>query len=392
MRRKPALVAVIASSLLLAGCVQDVERQEQKGEAQTAPLTFVGLASPVDLPLQDDYINALVGFSADGSPDVLATSPVVYSNTLTRVDDGFALAAATGVELYDASGSLKQHFEAEVSGMLTVATSSENNSHASFAYNVGDQEAPEKHSILTVSNGGQQFAESNSFPMGLTTCEDGRVLWVDVDGPLASMSNDPAADERVAVLVGADPDGTVRRSPLSEDIPLAGNDAVIDCGSENASFTVFDEQQNVQLVVVEDAFSPEMQTSQVKLDPPPPVSALPRHGGTYNGAYYSVLENGSVSIRRGFQDPVLSLEKLDLGGDRPLFATFDGAFVTVAHYPGEDDSATRATVFSLDDFSCHSGPQPLDFWDSETVNSLNDSIGVNLYLSAVLPIEKPARC
>jgi hypothetical protein len=97
-------------------------------------------------------------------------------------------------------------------------------------------------------------------------------------------------------------------------------------------------------------------------------------------------------MRQGFQDPVLFREKLDLGGDKPLFATFDGAFVTVVHYPPEDDSISRATVFSLDDFSCHSAPQPLDFWGSDEISSLNASSGSNLHLSAVLPVEKPVRC
>lgn len=392
MPRKPVLATIIASSLLLAGCTQDIERQSQKGEPPAAPSSFIGLASPVDLPFQDNYVNALIGFSEPGDPRVLKTSPVVYSNTLMRFDDGFAFATPTGVEVYDDSGLLNQKYEAEASGMLMLATSSANYSHVSFAHNVSSPEQPERHSIQTISDGGQRFTESNSFPMGLTTCDDGRVMWVDVDGSLPVMSENLAADERVAVLVRADSDGTVTRTPLSDDIPLAGNDAVIDCDSENASFTVFDEQQNVQLIVVEDAFSSEVRTSWVKLDPPPPTSTLPRNGGAYNGTYFSVLNDGSVSIRKGFQEPVLFVEKLDLDGDKPLFATFDGAFVTVVHYLPEDDSISRATVFSLDDFSCHSSPQPLDFWGSDEISSLNASSGSNLHLSAVLPVEKPVRC
>lgn len=391
MKRKFILIGIISSSFLVGSCSLIADQQELD-VFQTDSVSFVGMGSPIDLPPKDSYVDALVGFSPEGRSKILATTPVIFANTLVKVEDGIALATEAGIEVYDSSGSFKKRYATGISGMLGGATSSADYSHASFAFNTSNEEDQEKHTILTFSSEDQHLADSNSFPMGLTTCNDGRVLWLDTEGEIPSVTGEDIVDERGAVLARMNLDGTVSRELLSPDIPLAGGDAVIDCDSESASFTVFDEKQNVQLVVVKNAFSPEVDISQRELDPPPPISTLLNYSGTYDGTYYALLDDGSISTRSGFEQPEMTLEKIDLGEDKPLFATFSGAFVTIVHYPLGNDYDVRATVFSLKNLSCHSETQSLGFWAEGETKVLSESIGTNLYLSSVLPVKEPQHC
>lgn len=318
----------------LVACTPAAQQPVEK-EGGQAP--FISLSTSISPTLSQGSKDFLIEVFPDAPPQEQAMIDSVYSNRLLRHGAGFATASPDGVLAIDAVGGTKHLLSSNASSVLTDAASSPKASVSAFAFNIGSSVEPEQHNIMIVDGSAVHEVLSHSFPMGLTACDDGRVFWV--DAPLKNA-------QRVPELARFTPSGNTDRYPLSPDVPLAGLDSIIDCQSENASFTVFDPEGSIELVAVRDSFGENPAVARKKFDPQA-IETIPQGYGRYDGELFTVDRAGHIHVRKGFVHPSIEIHSLPLDGEQVIAVTYDGPRLLILHAPSQDISSTSITEVHL---------------------------------------------
>lgn len=182
MKRRRSTVIVIAVVLCLVGALLWMAPFSEDGptpgaDSQPQYVTFISdTAHPVDRG-RDNRLRMVYD---DGSTSVTEEFPTIGTPSMVRYADGFAMASADEILVFDRAGRTTGLIATERVASVSNAVTSPSHDAASFAFQapVDDDSS---HKVMTMINREVFYADTGSSTRGLTVCEDGTTHWLDSD-------------------------------------------------------------------------------------------------------------------------------------------------------------------------------------------------------------------
>lgn len=191
-----------------------------------------GMAIPMEPTIGSDSLDVLLKSDENGQVAAMLSSPAVYDNAVRRVGKVFTRAERDSVVVFDEGSHELRRIRGDFGSVLTSADTSDSANVVVYSFNVGDGADDNKlgkHTILIVSEESDVQISSNSFPSGLTVCDDGRVFWFDADEDFSKPG---------IRAVGANLDGQMRTTGVSNDMLSDASDGVFDCSNGNGMLVI----------------------------------------------------------------------------------------------------------------------------------------------------------
>ncbi|WP_027019435.1 hypothetical protein [Corynebacterium sputi] len=173
MKRRRSTVIVIAVVLCLVGALLWMAPFSEDGPTPGADSQpqYVTLISDTAHPVDRGRDNRLRMVYDDGSTSVTEEFPTIGTPSMVRYADGFAMASADEILVFDRAGRTTGLIATERVASVSNAVTSPSHDAASFAFQapVDDDSS---HKVMTMINREVFYADTGSSTRGLTVCED----------------------------------------------------------------------------------------------------------------------------------------------------------------------------------------------------------------------------
>ena len=342
-----ALAAVILPLSFATACSPEPADTAQPAETSTPVAPSPG-DSRLFIVAGNDGSTETMAVAPDGTVTVLTSAPGSVRPGIVRLADGaVAVADSSGVTVFAADLKQTARAEGDSTGFVTHAVGSTDGNIATFAYAAGDGRHPDRHLIVTVSADGTTFSTvSNSVPVGLTQCADGRVSWLEAASPAPTFDGGELGKDVAVSRITASGPADIRSEVLpAGPAPVWGRAG---CG-DSAGWVSGDGTA----VTVEEGAATRATVGTFR-----PVSEAPgkttSEGTTADGSIHRISGDGLVEGYTFTPEPGFHTADSELAGITGATVTGGGdvAPVGVAWDGAPSTGSFSATAFDPDDTTC----------------------------------------
>lgn len=325
-----AVVAVCSSFLVsCSSSVQDDPESEAKGTPR-----YLALSSQTTAPIDSDIEDSFRVIYENGGTEAGESISSMYSPQLQPYGDGAATATAENISTIGREGNLLDSHSVEGSIAITTSSSSTGAKAASFVYNMTSELGGEKQLVATISDSGLATHTTESFPVALTTCDDGSTYWID------------SSDDDGSLAVKMNPDGSTRETKIDD---VSFDSAIIgefDCVTGGVNVLVGDKEDTVSRINITDATtSPEV--SDRDSVSKPIVSEFSRSQGVTESSLVTVMRDGTYQqIPLSVGEPVID-GNLNINDGLVTSVTFGHDELVVSHVAEAREGDFEVSTFDL---------------------------------------------
>lgn len=311
MKRRRSSVIVIVVVLVLVGALLWMAPFTEDGPTPGADSKpqYLALISDSSSPVNRGQDNRLRLVYDDGSTSVTEEFPTSSTPEMVRYEDGFAMAAADEILVFDRAGRTTGYIATDSVASVSDAATSQSNSAVSFAFQA-PVDSGHDNRVMTMVGGEVSYATTSSVPTGLTVCDDGTTRWLESAG----------GDDLVirTMAPGREPEST--EMDRSVDAVEA---ATFDCVTGDLTMVMNDE------------------VPQADVDP------VFRGTGVSPAGFITVNTDGSFRIIPLETGAEVIEGQFDIGGDTVVSVTIDGHEVLLAHVADGDDADLEISTFNI---------------------------------------------
>ena len=325
-----AVVAVCSSFLVsCSSSVQDDPESEAKGTPR-----YLALSSQTTAPIDSDIEDSFRVIYENGGTEAGESISSMYSPQLQPYGDGAAAATAENISTIGREGNLLDSHPVEGSIAVTTSSSSTGAKAASFVYNMTSELGGEKQLVATISDSGLATHTTESFPVALTTCDDGSTYWID------------SSDDDGSLAVKMNPDGSTRETKIDD---VSFDSAIIgefDCATGGVNVLVGDKEDTVSRINITDATtSPEV--SDRDSVSKPIVSEFSRSQGVTESSLVTVMRDGTYQqIPLSVGEPVID-GNLNINDGLVTSVTFGHDKLVISHVAEAREGDFEVSTFDL---------------------------------------------
>lgn len=325
-----AVVAVCSSFLVsCSSSVQDDPESEAKGTPR-----YLALSSQTTAPIDSDIEDSFRVIYENGGTEAGESISSMYSPQLQPYGDGAAAATAENISTIGREGNLLDSHPVEGSIAVTTSSSSTGAKAASFVYNMTSELGGEKQLVATISDSGLATHTTESFPVALTTCDDGSTYWID------------SSDDDGSLAVKMNPDGSTRETKIDD---VSFDSAIIgefDCATGGVNVLVGDKEDTVSRINITDATtSPEV--SDRDSVSKPIVSEFSRSQGVTESSLVTVMRDGTYQqIPLSVGEPVID-GNLNIDDGLVTSVTFGHDKLVISHVAEAREGDFEVSTFDL---------------------------------------------
>lgn len=325
-----AVVAVCSSFLVsCSSSVQDDPESEAKGTPR-----YLALSSQTTAPIDSDIEDSFRVIYENGGTEAGESISSMYSPQLQPYGDGAAAATAENISTIGREGNLLDSHPVAGSIAVTTSSSSTGAKAASFVYNMTSELGGEKQLVATISDSGLATHTTESFPVALTTCDDGSTYWID------------SSDDDGSLAVKMNPDGSTRETKIDD---VSFDSAIIgefDCATGGVNVLVGDKEDTVSRINITDATtSPEV--SDRDSVSKPIVSEFSRSQGVTESSLVTVMRDGTYQqIPLSVGEPVID-GNLNIDDGLVTSVTFGHDKLVISHVAEAREGDFEVSTFDL---------------------------------------------
>ena len=326
------VAAVAVCSSFLVSCSSSVQ-DDLESEAKGTP-RYLALSSQTTAPIDSDIEDSFRVIYENGGTEAGESISSMYSPQLQPYGDGAATATAENISTIGREGNLLDSHSVEGSIAVTTSSSSTGAKAASFVYNMTSELGGEKQLVATISDSGLATHTTESFPVALTTCDDGSTYWID------------SSDDDGSLAVKMNPDGSTRETKIDD---VSFDSAIIgefDCATAGVNVLVGDKEDTVSRINITDATtSPEV--SDRDSVSKPIVSEFSRSQGVTESSLVTVMRDGAYQqIPLSVGEPVID-GNLNIDDGLVTSVTFGHDELVVSHVAEAREGDFEVSTFDL---------------------------------------------
>lgn len=319
-------------SSFLVSCSSSVQ-DDLESEAKGTP-RYLALSSQTTAPIDSDIEDSFRVIYENGGTEAGESISSMYSPQLQPYGDGAATATAENISTIGREGNLLDSHSVEGSIAVTTSSSSTGAKAASFVYNMTSELGGEKQLVATISDSGLATHTTESFPVALTTCDDGSTYWID------------SSDDDGSLAVKMNPDGSTRETKIDD---VSFDSAIIgefDCATGGVNVLVGDKEDTVSRINITDATtSPEV--SDRDSVSKPIVSEFSRSQGVTESSLVTVMRDGAYQqIPLSVGEPVID-GNLNIDDGLVTSVTFGHDELVVSHVAEAREGDFEVSTFDL---------------------------------------------
>lgn len=319
-------------SSFLVSCSSSVQ-DDPESEAKGTP-RYLALSSQTTAPIDSDIEDSFRVIYENGGTEAGESISSMYSPQLQPYGDGAATATAENISTIGREGNLLDSHSVEGSIAITTSSSSTGAKAASFVYNMTSELGGEKQLVATISDSGLATHTTESFPVALTTCDDGSTYWID------------SSDDDGSLAVKMNPDGSTRETKIDD---VSFDSAIIgefDCVTGGVNVLVGDKEDTVSRINITDATtSPEV--SDRDSVSKPIVSEFSRSQGVTESSLVTVMRDGTYQqIPLSVGEPVID-GNLNINDGLVTSVTFGHDELVVSHVAEAREGDFEVSTFDL---------------------------------------------
>lgn len=366
------VAAVAACSSFLVSCsssVQNGPESENEGNPR-----YLALSSQSTAPIDSNIDDRFRVISDNGETTAGESISSMYAPQLQPYGGGAAAATAENISTIDREGKVLDSHSVDGSIAVTTSSSSTDARAASFVYNMTSELGGEKQLIATISGDGLAVHTTESFPVALTTCDDGSTYWID------------RSDDDGSLAVKMTPDGNTEEAHINE---VSFSSAIIgefDCETGGANVLVNDDENTASRINIADATGrPEVADRDDVAGPI--VSEFARSRGVTESSLVTVMRDGTYQqIPLAVGEPVID-GNLNIDDGLVTSVTFGHNELVVSHVAEAREGDFEVSTFNLsdpDNAVDHVVVKDSSF-DSETPQ--RDDLNGSRSAASILPLE-----
>lgn len=327
-------VAVAACSSLLASCSSSVQN-DTESEIEGTPL-YLALSSKSTAPVDSNSDDSFRIISDDGNTRAGESISPMYAPQIQPYEGGAVAATTENISTIDSQGNVLDSYSVDGSIAVTTSRSSANAEVASFVYNMTAEMGGEKQRVATISDRGLVTHTTESFPVALTTCDDGSAYWIDSTG------NDGSLAVKMA------PDGLIKQRRIGEVSFRSTIIGEFDCETGGAKVLVKNDEESTSRINLADVTGTPEVTARDDVAMPI-VSEFARSRGVTDSSLVTVMRDGTYQqIPLEVGEPVID-GNLNIGGGLVTSSTFGHNEIVVSHVADARDGDFEVSTFDLND-------------------------------------------
>lgn len=280
----------------------------------------------------------------DGSTEAGDTFSPTYNSRPLRYGDGYVYGTSDHVRVIDAEGREVESYPVKGGAVVNERATSPSTSAVSLAFSGDGAEGPAER-VATLHDGELHVADTVGYTRGLTTCDDGRAIWLE--------EIEQTEQRKVAMMTPEgrvesidDPEGAFEGAAVEARFHCDGDGAIVVVSGKNSE-TVRRAVENVRTTprVADEEELSAPANSQYRAE----ENAMPQSSGmTSDGAFQMGWDGNYRKTPLEMGRPV-EVGQFDLGGGTAHHVTYDGDRVVISYTRDTDSGDLEIATFSAAD-------------------------------------------